>query len=193
MAQFDPGSRWEYSNYGFILLGAIVEKVSGLTYYDYVRDHVYKPAGMTATGSEPEEQAVPDRSIGYTRMGGNDLHSNANTLPYRGTSAGGGYSTVEHLLKFANALQGHKFLNAEYTDLLTTGKVDARSSGYAFGFEDQIVSGFRCFGHGGGAPGMKGDLKICPSRGDVVAVLSNLDPPAAGHVSDFIANRLPEH
>ncbi len=191
--QFDPGSRWEYSNYGFILLGAIVEKVSGQTYYDYVRDHVYKPAGMTSTGSEPEDQAVPDRSLGYTRMGGNDLHPNTDTLPYRGTSAGGGYSTVEDLLKFANALLDHKLLNAEYTDMLTTGKVDATGSRYAFGFEDQSINGIRCFGHGGGAPGMNGDLKICPGPGYVVAVLSNLDPPAAGHVSDFIANRLPEH
>src|SRR5580658_1765409 len=58
---FEPGRRSEYSNYGFLLLGAIIEKVSGESYYDYVRKHVYTPAGMTSTGSEPEDQAVPDR------------------------------------------------------------------------------------------------------------------------------------
>jgi D-alanyl-D-alanine carboxypeptidase len=191
--QFEPGSRWEYSNYGFILLGAIIEKVSGQSYYDYVRQHVYGPASMTSSGSEPEDVAVPDRSIGYSRMGGPELHPNTDTLPYRGTSAGGGYSTVEDLLKFANALEGHKLLNAEFTDMLTTGKVDGRGSRYAFGFEDQIINSVRCFGHGGGAPGMNGDLEICPGPAYVVAVLSNMDPPAASQISNFVANRLPEH
>ena len=67
---------------------------------------------------------VPNRSIGYTRFGGDELKPNADTLPYRGSSAGGGYSTVEDLLRFATALQTHKLLNAQYTDLLTTGKVE---------------------------------------------------------------------
>src|SRR6266571_2116259 len=84
--KFEPGSKWEYSNYGFILLGVVIEKVSGQSYYDYVRDHVYKPAGMTTSGSEPEDQAVSDRSVGYTSMGGGSEHPNTETLPYRGTS-----------------------------------------------------------------------------------------------------------
>ena len=132
--QFEPGSRWEYSNYGFILLGAIIERVGGQSYYYYVREHVYGPEGMTSSGSKPEEDTVSRRSIGYTRIGGHDLHPNTDTLPYRGTLAGGGYSTVEDLLKFANALQDDKLLNPEFTDLLTTGKVDAHGARYAFGF-----------------------------------------------------------
>ena len=191
--QFAPGSRWEYSNYGFILLGAVIERVSGQNYYDYVREHIYDPARMTSSGSEPENENIPDRSIGYTRMGGNRLQPNTNTLPYRGTSAGGGYSTVQDLLNFANALENHKLLNAEFTEMLTTGKVEAHGASYAFGFEDQMINGIRCFGHGGGAPGMNGDLEICPGPAYVVAVLSNMDPPAANHVSAFITNRLPEH
>ena len=128
--QFEPGNRWEYSNYGFILLGAVIEKVSGQSYYEYVREHIYEPANMTSSDSEPENQAVPDRSIGYTRMGANDLHPNTDTLPYRGTSAGGGYSTVQDLLNFANALQDHKLLNSEFTDMLTTGKVESHGARY---------------------------------------------------------------
>ena len=192
--EFEPGSRWGYSNYGFLLLGVLIEKVSGKSYYDYVRDHIYKPAGMTASGSEPEEQAVAERSIGYTRFTG-DLKPNADTLPYRGTSAGGGYSTVEDLLKFATALQSHKLLNAQHTEMLTTGKVATPGGKYAYGFSDAVVNGRRCFGHGGGAPGMNGELKICPApdtgSGYVVVVLSNLDPPAASRVADFITSRLP--
>ncbi len=136
--EFAAGSRWQYSNYGFLLLGALIEKVSGLSYYDYVRDHIFKPAGMTGTASEPEEQMVADRSLGYTRFGGGGLRRNTDTLPYRGTSAGGGYSTVEDLLKFATALQTHKLLNAQYTEMLTTGKTDTPMGGkYAYGFQDR--------------------------------------------------------
>ena len=189
--QFEPGSRWQYSNYGFLLLGVLIEQVSGQSYYDYVRDHIFKTAGMTATASDPEDQTVSDRSVGYTKFGGDSWRPNTDTLPYRGTSAGGGYSTVEDLLRFATALQANKLLNAQYTELLTTGKVDAGGGKYAFGFQDKVVNGARCFGHGGGAPGMNGALDICPGPGYVIAVLANMDPPAAGRISDFISNRLP--
>jgi D-alanyl-D-alanine carboxypeptidase len=189
--EFEPGSKWEYSNYGFILLGVIIEKVSGQSYYDYVREHVYLPAEMTATGSEPEEVAISDRSIGYTKMDSTQWKPNTDTLPYRGTSAGGGYSTVEDLARFAAAVEENKLLNAHFTELLTTGKPGTPDNSYAYGFGDHKINGTRCFGHGGGAPGMNGGLEICPSIGYVVAVLANLDPPAAGRISDFIANRLP--
>ncbi|HYJ85524.1 MAG TPA: serine hydrolase domain-containing protein [Pyrinomonadaceae bacterium] len=191
-AEFEPGGRWQYSNYGFLLLGVLIEKVSGQSYYDYVRDQIFKPAGMTGTASEPEEQLVAERSMGYTRLGGSGLRPNTDSLPYRGTSAGGGYSTVEDLLKFATALQTHKLLNAQYTESLTTGKVDTPMGfKYAYGFADTVVNGTRCFGHGGGAPGMNGELKICPGPGYVIAVLANMDPPGASRVADFITNRLP--
>lgn len=190
--EFEPGSRWQYSNYGFLLLGVIVEKVSGQNYYDYVREHVFKPAGMNSTDSLPESEAVPGRSVGYTKDGSADWKPNTDTLPWRGTSAGGGYSTVEDLLRFANALQNHKLLDAEHTDLLVTGKVDTgRGDKYAYGFVDATQAGIRCFGHGGGAPGMNGELKVCPQSGYVIAVLANLDPPAAQRVSAFLASRLP--
>jgi D-alanyl-D-alanine carboxypeptidase len=188
---FKPGSKWDYSNYGFVLLGVVIEKVSGESYYDYVREHVYAPAGMTSTDSAPESEAVPDRSVGYMQGPGGAWKPNTDTLPYRGSSAGGGYSTVGDLLNFALALTSHRLLNASYTDLLTTGKVETSNGKYAFGFDDKTVNGTRCFGHGGGAPGMNGDLEICSASGYVVAVLANMDPPAASRISDFITNRLP--
>src|SRR5436309_1854655 len=192
-AEFEPGSKWAYGNFGFLLLGVLIEKVSGQSYYDYVLEHVYKPAGMSSTASLPEDQAVPDRSVGYTKSGGGDVWKpNTDTLPWRGTSAGGGYSTVEDLLRFANALQNHKLLDARHTELLTTGKMDTPMGGkYAYGFIDLTSGGVRCFGHGGGAPGMNGDLRICPQSGYVIAALANLDPPAAQRIADFAANRLP--
>ncbi|HYL63819.1 MAG TPA: serine hydrolase domain-containing protein [Candidatus Methylomirabilis sp.] len=191
--EFEPGSRWEYSNYGFLLLGVIIERASGQNYYDYVQQHVYAPAGMTSTGSYPEDQQVRRRSVGYTQMDGPELQPNTNTLPYRGTSAGGGYSTVEDFLRFANALRDHELLNAQYTEMLITGKVDTPGgTKYAFGFmEADAGRPTHHFGHGGGAPGMNGDLKIYPEAGCVIVVLSNLDPQAASRISDFISNRMP--
>jgi len=191
--KFEPGSRFEYSNYGFVLLGAIISRVSGQSYYDYMREHVYVPANMTSTGSDPESQDVLDRSIGYTHMdAGSQLKPNTDTLPYRGSPAGGGYSTVEDLARFATAVEQNKLLNAHYTELLTTGKSGTPDNGYAYGFGDRKINGTRCFGHGGGAPGMNGDLEICPGSGYVVAVLANMDPPAATRISEFITYRLPE-
>ena len=188
--QFEPGSRWEYSNYGMLLLGVVIERVTGQSYYDYVAEHVYRAAGMTHSGSEPEDQTVADRSVGYMRRNG-AWTPNTSTLPYRGTSAGGGYSTAGDLLKFSEALMGHKLLNAEYTNMLITGKVDVGNGQmYAYGFEDGRKNGDGAVGHGGGAPGMNGDLRIYPKSGYVIAVLANLDPPAASQVSGFIDPRL---
>ena len=189
--EFEPGSKWEYSNYGFLLLGAIVEKVSGQSYYDYVRDHIFKPAGMTGSGSEPEDVAVPGRANGYMQENGAWV-LNTSTLPYRGTSAGGGYTTVGDLLRFATALTGHVLLDATHTALLTTGKVETPRGGkYAYGFEDAIDGGVRSFGHSGGAPGMNGDLRIFPDSGYVVAALANTGAGASQVVS-WVGERLPK-
>jgi D-alanyl-D-alanine carboxypeptidase len=191
--QFEPGARWSYSNYGMVLLGVVVERVTGQSYYDYVAEHIYKPAGMTRSGSEPEDKAIEGRSMGYMRgRGGGAWTLNTETLPYRGTAAGGGYSTVNDLLRFATALMNNTLLDAEHTALLIKGKADAGGGRmYAYGFEDERKDGVGAVGHSGGAPGMNGDLRIYPSSGYVIAVLSNLDPPAAQRVSSFISARLP--
>ena len=109
----------------------------------------------------------------------------------RGSPAGGGYSTCEDLLRFANALTSHKLLDVAHTDLITTGKPGTPGESYGHGFTTSNEGGVRVFGHSAGAPGISADLKIFPRSGYVVAVLTNLDPPAAERVSTFIATRLP--
>ena len=188
-------SRFEYSNYGFVLLGAIIEAVSGESYYDYVREHVFGLAGMTSTDSLPESVEVPNRSIGYMRAGSGAQSWQPNTdwLPWRGTAAGGGYSTVGDVARFAGALTSHKLLSADSTELLITGKVTVGpGASYAFGFVDfRGKDGNGSVGHSGGAPGMNGDLRIYPKSGYVVVVLANFDPPAAQRISDYLDPRLP--
>jgi len=194
--RFEPGTKYEYSNYGYVLLGAIIEAVSAESYYDYVREHIFLPAGMTATDSLPESEDVPNRSIGYMRPSpfARSLQPNTGTLPWRGTAAGGGYSTVGDLARFAEALTSYELLSTASTQLLVTGKVAQGPGGpsYAFGFvdsRDKDGNGF--VGHNGAAQGMNGDLRIYPKSGYVVAVLANLDPPAAQLISDYLDPRLP--
>ena len=190
--QFQPGAQFAYSNYGFMLLGAIIERVTGKSYYDHVAERIHAPAQMIATGSAPEDSLIAGRSVGYMRPGGALLVSNAPTLPYRGTPAGGGYSTVEDFARFALALREHRLLDPTHTALLFAGKVPfSPGEQYAYGFIDRVVGSRRFVGHGGGAAGMNGDLAFEPNGGYVVVVLSNFDPPAATQVSSFILTRLP--
>lgn len=193
--EFPAGSRHQYSNYGYILLGRVIEVVSGESYDAYVREHIFKPAGMTSTDNLPETARVPDLAIPYSGAGAS-LHSVADELPYRGTSAGGGYSTAGDLLRFANALQSHRLLDEQHTALVLTGKVDTPLRGlrYAYGFEDAVLpNGVHRVGHSGGAPGMNGVFAMFPATGHVVVVLANRDPPAAMEVERHIVETVIAH
>jgi CubicO group peptidase (beta-lactamase class C family) len=188
---FEPGARFSYSNFGMVILGVVIERVSGSSYYDYVSEHIYRPAGMTQSGLPPEDIADDVRAVGYSRRNGGTRWTATSIVGNRGISAGGGYSTVDDLLHFAAALISNKLLDAEHTRLLIAGKVDSgRGPQYAYGFMDARTNGGGWVGHGGGAPGMNGDLRIYPDNGYVIAVLSNLDPPAASDISAFMHERV---
>lgn len=181
-----PGTPFRYSNYGFVLLGLIIEKVSGMSYYDYVERNVFAPAGMTATASLPESQPVPQRAPGYLKKDGKWV-PNTDTLPWRGTAAGGGYTTARDLLRFAEALTSGKLISKA---MLAEATKD-QSKDYGFGFGVAAAGQPPRFGHNGGAPGMNGDLRILPAQGYVLIALGNLDPPSASRLLDFIEARLP--
>ena len=186
---FEPGSRFEYSNYGFVLLGALIEHVSGMSYYDYVDDHVFRRAGMRSTGSLPEAVDVPNRAVGYMRTSpGGSWEPNTDTLPWRGTSAGGGYSTVGDLLRFAQALESGTLISKATLAQATR----PRQQQYGYGFDMQGQGRLGSYGHGGGAPGMNGELRILPELGYIVVSLSNLDPPAASELVEFFTLRMPD-
>jgi D-alanyl-D-alanine carboxypeptidase len=186
----EPGSRFEYSNYGFVLLGALIEHVSGMSYDDYVGDHVFRRAGMASTGSLPESVDVPDRAVGYMRASpsGGAWVPNTDTLPWRGTAAGGGYSTVGDLLRFAQALESGTLISKATLAEATR----PHQQQYGYGFDVQGHGRLGSYGHGGGAPGMNGELRIFPQLGYVVVSLSNLDPPAASELVEFFTLRMPD-
>jgi CubicO group peptidase (beta-lactamase class C family) len=183
-----PGEKIEYNSFAFVVLGAIIERVSGTSYYDYIDAHIFKPAGMSSTGFLPESQSVPDRSRGYTFRNGRWV-SNEDTLPYRGTAAGGGYSTVDDLLRFAQALQAGKLLSPELLSEATHPQISEKWYGYGF-----ITVGngpLRRYCHGGDSPGMNADIRIFPESGYVLVSLSNIDPPAAYRVFRYYEPRMP--
>ena len=181
---FSPGEKFQYSNSGYMVLGAIIERASGQDYYTYVREHIFRPAGMVDSGFYEPGKEIPNLAVGYTRMDPDgkpteQVRENTDTLEIRGGPAGGGYSTVGDLLKFHVALRNFKLLNREYTELATTGKVDAPGpiGRYAYGFGDKVFDGKHIVGHNGGWPGVAANFEMYPELGYTSVILMNSDPP----------------
>ena len=157
--EFEPGTKAQYSNGGYILLGAIIEQVTGQSYYDYVRENIFKPAGMLDTDSFETDNLPVNTANGYTnRNPKKELQNNVNTRPYRGSSAGGGYSTAQDLLRFALYLKSGK---------LSVPDDDGQSRQEAG------------LGIAGGSDGINAVLLSNPQLGYTIIVLSNYDPPSA--------------
>lgn len=172
---FEPGTGNQYSNGGYILLGSIIEKVTGQSYYDYVRTNIFDPLGMTNTEFYEADKATPNMAEGYT-IGENPAdkgtrRNNLETRPAKGSSAGGGYSTAEDLLKFSLALQ--------------TGKIKFPDGAPARKDANGNFSGMQV---GGGALGINSALMI--KDGYTIIVLSNYDPPSAENVGRQINAQL---
>jgi CubicO group peptidase (beta-lactamase class C family) len=177
--QFEPGTQNSYSNAGFIVLGLIIEAVTGSTYHDYVMENIYQTCGMLDTDSFEADRVVPNIAVGYAGNIRNyrELASNIYLLPYKGDSAGGGYSTAGDLLKFSNCLINHQLLNPASTELLLGGKADSPIPGYdgsyGYGFMDGLYNNHRIVGHGGSLPGVCSNLSMYIDLGYTAIVLSN--------------------
>jgi CubicO group peptidase (beta-lactamase class C family) len=175
-----PGTSWNYSNTGFLLLGAIIEKVTGKSYFDYVRENIYRPARMQNSDSFPMDEPTPNLAIGYTKERGSDgeerWKNNVFKHVVQGGPAGGGYSTVDDLLKFDVALRSHKLLKPATLERLWTPKPNSPRYGYGFGLdgttEDRVV------GHSGGFSGISAQFDMRLDRGYTLVALSNIDDGA---------------
>jgi D-alanyl-D-alanine carboxypeptidase len=179
--RFEPGAREEYCNGCYIVLGAIVERVSGMPYETYMARHVFAPAGMTGAGWFLSDSLPPRVAKGYTRRTGpgrpdSALHSNVAMHGAAGSAAGGGYATAADLLAFDNALRTGKLLDPQRTGWMLNG--GPAGPGRAAG----------AIGFAGGAPGINAALE---SDGTwTILVLANLDPPAATSVAQAIRKGL---
>lgn len=175
---FEPGARQEYSNGGYVVLGRIVELVSGQPYDAYVAEHVYRPAGMTASGF-----LQPGASLDAVALPA------GTTTPSTGNPAGGGYSTALDLFKFARALRTGRLLDGRMTEFVLHGTF-AESPRWGFALREQTIGDRRFIGNGGGAPGINAEFRFEPAGAYTVVVLSNASPPSATNLLTAILNEL---
>ncbi len=168
---FEPGTANAYSNGGYVTLGLIIERVSGQTYYDYVRDHIFKPAGMADTDAFELDAIVPNLAVGYVKKDRSNIYS----LPARGSSAGGGYSTAPDLSRYAEAVVANRLVSAPYTAWYLGGpRPDPKAPVPAS--SGPVRGGL---GIAGGSPGVNAALEVEAAERLVIVVLANDDPPAA--------------
>lgn len=174
--------------------GGLVQERASDQFDDYVHAHIYQPANMTATGSQPEHQAVPDLSTGYTKPPGTATWvPAAGTLPWRGTSAGRRLLNGRGPGTVRPGAAGPPVAPSRLHAAADDRKVDIAPGGrYAYGFADlRDTEGNGPVGHDGGAPGMNGALWICPKSGYVVVALANMDPPAAQRIASWLGAWIP--
>ena len=171
---FEPGSDWRYSNTGLFLAGAIIEQVTGQSYFDYVRENIFKPAGMIDTDSYEMDKPVPNLAIGYSRTA-DGWENNLFKHVIKGGPAGGGFSTVHDLLRFDQALRAGKLVSKQSAQLLWSPKPESNSPHYGYGFAIQGQPDNRIVGHAGGFTGISANLDMFLDHGYTAAVMSNYD------------------
>lgn len=186
---FEPGSRFQYSNTGYLLLGVIIESVSEEEYFQYLTNHIITPAGMTNSGGFDKDRPVKNRATGYTKIWQNEdfiWTDHQGTRILKGCPSGGVYSTAEDLLLFDLALQNNKLLSPENTKLLFTGFPELNASFHSSCFFLSNNSSGQTASHQGDGSGVNCQFKKYVSQGYTAIVLSNYSPPSANIVADVI-------
>lgn len=195
---FKPGEKVSYSGNGYTLLGKIIEAISGQSYYDYIRENIYRKANMLDTDSfEIDIDNIrPDIAIGYTRrldiqgnMGSGERKNNLWINLIKGEAAGGGYSTCNDLLSFSKALMQNKLLSDYMIKTVLMphvleGSKNEQSKYYGYGFQIWDINGLKRIGHPGRFAGINVRFDIFPDLDYTVIVLSNYDPPSAFDIAE---------
>lgn len=179
--QFSPGTDWAYSNAGYVVLGAVIEQLTGRDYRSHIRDSIFAKAGMSTLSNDDIEQNVSNRAIPYTRGGlfGSSWVSAEETGLWTMMPAGGAVLSAEDIWRFSLALMNHNLLSEAYTDSCVSGKIRYRqTASYGFGLANEYVNQDTVVFHDGGADGISANLDIFPRTGIVAVVLSNYDHPA---------------
>jgi CubicO group peptidase (beta-lactamase class C family) len=166
---FEPGTEWQYSNSGYLLLGVIIEEITGKSYYENVQTMIYDPIGMADSGFFMLDEPHQNLATGYYE----DEEDNGklkNNLPLhgvRGSSAGGGWSTGADMLRFFLALRADTLISNKTREILWTPKPKSQEYGYGFQIKDNWV------GHWGGFPGIEAFAMYFPDSDHTIIIFSN--------------------
>src|SRR4030066_253126 len=186
---FEPGKQYQYSNTGMFLLGGVIEKAAGEDYFSYIKKAIYEPAGMTNTDCYEMDYPVENLAIGYSPDPKSPYGWQNNLYKHviKGGPAGGGFSTVKDLHKFALALLSGKCVSKDALKAMWTDHLGAN---YGYGFSVTTGATGKVVGHGGSFDGINSNLDIYLDAGYVVAVMSNTDrgaSPVASKIGAFLA------
>jgi CubicO group peptidase (beta-lactamase class C family) len=186
--EFEPGSKFSYNNSGYFLLGAIVERITGKSYEQALKEMIFDPLGMKNTGYDHHDTLLPKRASGYARTA--DGYTNAAyldmSIPY---AAGSMYSTVEDLYLWDQALYTDKVLTAQSKELMYKPFLRDYAYGWAitktsFKLNDQDVP---IITHGGGINGFTTTIVRFPKEKNLIVILDNTSNPGLNRLSDRIA------
>ena len=183
---FAPGSKQEYGNFGHVVLGRMIEVLSGEDFESYLQRHVFEPAGMTHTGFVDCTERASDIAIGYASVDGQRV-PNCATQPTRGFPAGGELSTAGDMYLFVRTLQEGKLIPATLFAAATKTHYEFMGLGFfATGYGPGRPAWEFRWGHGGSSDGACVDVRTYPVTGETIIVLSNKDIPACFSVANFL-------
>lgn len=180
---FRAGESWNYSNLGYVLLGILIGKVTGMFYGDYLKKHVFKPAGMTTARVISEADIIPNRAAGYERVkGGNNLKNQEWVAPSLNTTGDGAlYLSILDLIKWEQALYHNTILKApSFEQMWTPVTLNNHSSkvtkegGYGFGWEISQANAQLVIEHDGSWQGFTSCLSRYTVSGVTIIVLRNV-------------------
>ena len=191
--QFKPGERFAYSNSGYLLLGYIIEKVTGRSYEQLLQENIFTPLKMNNTGYDHHETLLKNRARGYEKNGRRYVNADFidMSVPY---AAGALYSTVEDLYLWDQALYGNQLLRKENMDLLFTKHIPSGGSyyyGYGWGIGEislgNTAERIQTIGHGGGINGFNTQITRIPSDKSFIVLLDNTGEAPLGEMTNAIA------
>ena len=180
--EFEPGEKWRYSNSGYLLLGHLVEKASGQSYEEFLRENIFDPLGMNDSGYDSNSAIIPRRASGYSPSKNGIVNAAFvhMSIPH---AAGALYSTVEDLLRWERGLFGGKVLSPESLAKMT----EPFKNDYAMGVGVRTRDGKKVIDHGGGIEGFNTFLAYYPEDDVTAVALSNLNSPAPGRIARQLA------
>jgi len=191
-----PGTKYDYSGTGFVVLGLIIEEVSEENYYDYIRKNILEPSNMMATSEIQVDSIIKNKASGYTsQFGQNKVLKKNDYYLTKASPAGFYYSTVEDLFKFSKALRNHKLLSEQTTALMFEPKVKGYNTELGYGIDIDNRYNQTIIGHSGGWYGIHGELMDFMEDNYTVVILSNIDDggkTGASKVADFFKNLIAE-